>query len=73
MDESTYGEFTLGGADIIELSLPISYKYNEKLDMFFEYVYQKQTIEKSNVVSGYVEPDSTAKNQYLKAGFAFKF
>jgi hypothetical protein len=73
MDESTYGEFTLGGADIIELSLPISYKYNEKLDMFFEYVYQKQTIEKSNVVSGYIEPDSIANNQYLKLGMRFKF
>lgn len=70
-------DFTLGSADIIEVSLPINYQFNERFNMFFEYVYQKQTITKSDVqydgVTGYYEPDSTANNQYLKLGMGFKF
>lgn len=78
MSETTHNfNFDLGRADIFELSIPITYKYSENMDMFFEYTYQKQTIEKSNdIVSGsyyYYEPDSTAHNQYLKLGMAFKF
>lgn len=70
-------EFTLGGANIWELSIPISYKYNNNLDFFFEATYQKQTITKSGVEysgsTGYYEPDSTAYNNYLKFGVAFNF
>lgn len=78
MSENTHDfNFDLGGADIFELSLPIAYKFSKKIDIFFEYTYQKQTIKKSNeIVSGsyyYYEPDSTAHNQYIKLGLAFKF
>lgn len=73
MDESTHGEFKLGGADIIEVSLPIKYRYNDNIKLLIEYVYQEQTIKKSNIVDGYYEPESTANNQYLKLGVAFKF
>lgn len=78
MSETTQNfNFDLGGADIFELSIPFTYKYNEKVDMFFEYTYQRQEIKKSNEIhSGiyyYYEPDSTANNQYLKLGLAFKF
>ena len=73
MNESTHGDFTLGGADIVEVSLPISYKYDENMEIFFQYAYQEQTIKKSNVVNEYYEPDSTARNQYVKFGLAFKY
>ncbi len=78
MSESYHGlDFTLGGADIVELSLPVNYKYNEQVNFFFEATFQKQTIKESTVEyyggTGYYEPDSTANNQYLKLGLAFKF
>ncbi|EDZ62662.1 hypothetical protein SMGD1_2580 [Sulfurimonas gotlandica GD1] len=66
-------DFTLGGANIWELSVPISYVYNKNMDIFFEATFSKQTIIESNVNSGYYEPDSTAYNNYLKFGVAFKF
>jgi len=66
-------DFTLGSVDLFELSIPIKYKYSEDFSFIGEFVYQKQTIAQSNVNSGYYEPDSTAKNQYLKIGVAFKF
>lgn len=51
MSETTQNfNFDLGGADIFELSVPIVYKYNEEIDMFFEYTYQKQEIKKSNEI-----------------------
>lgn len=75
MSETTQNfNFDLGGADIFEISLPFTYKYNEKMDMFLEYTYQNQEIKKSNELGGgYYEPDSTANNNYIKLGFAFKF
>lgn len=66
-------DFTLGGANILEFSIPISYNYNKNMDLFFEATFSKQTINESNVNSGYYEPDSTAYNNYLKFGVAFKF
>jgi outer membrane protease len=82
MHESTFDyDFKLGHADIIEVSLPITYKYNERMDMFIEATFQQQIIEKSNTIQRAIgvdtydifEPDSTANNQYLKLGMAFKF
>jgi len=71
----------LGSANIFEITLPISYVLNEKFDIYFEYVYQYQMIEKSNTVpyiingvtKGILEPASTANNNYLKLGATFKF
>ena len=69
--------FTLGGADIFEISVPIHYKLSERWDIFTEYVYQLQKISKSGIeydgVTRYYEPDSTANNQFLKLGTGFKF
>ncbi len=65
-------EFELGGADILEVSFPVSYKY-ESIDLFFEAVLQKQMIKKSNLNSGYYEPQSTAYNSYLKLGLECRF
>jgi hypothetical protein len=70
-------EFVLGGANIFEVSVPITYRYNDKVDLFLEMVFQNQTIAKSEVEydgnDGYYEPDSRAYNNYMKLGVAFKF
>lgn len=69
----TYAVLTLGAANITKLTLPLKYKYSNKINLFSEYVYEKQIIEKSNVVEGWLEPRSEAYNQYLKFGAEFKF
>ncbi|SFV65114.1 hypothetical protein MNB_SM-4-657 [hydrothermal vent metagenome] len=66
-------DFKLGSANIAKLKIPLKYELNEKLGFFVEYVYEHQIIEKSNVQSGFFEPDSTANNQYVKIGAIFKF
>jgi len=71
-------DFKLGAANILEFSLPMEYAINESFSLYGAYMYQYQKIEKSNVIydnngDGYLEPDSTAKNQYIKFGVAFKY
>jgi len=72
------GEFKLDSADIIELSIPLRYEINDMFALKASYVFTRQEIKESNVVydnagNGYVEPDSTAYNQYLKVGVVFKY
>jgi len=67
------GEFELGSADIWKLSIPIVYSYNEKVDFIASMIFSEQTIGRSNVINGYYEPDSTAKNQYIQLGLNFKY
>lgn len=69
----TYVILDLGSADIVKFTLPLTYQLSEKWIFFTEYVYEKQTIEKSNIVEGWLEPRSEAYNQYLKFGAEFKF
>ena len=72
-------DFTLGGADILEVSFPVSYKYNDNIGFFFEATLQKQTIKESNrLYTGtgaeyYYEPKSTAYNNYLEIGIEYNF
>jgi len=80
MSESSLNHtFTLGGADILEISFPISYEYNKDLDLFFEVTFQQQMITKSNRLytgngNGYwYEPESTAYTSYLKLGVTYSF
>ena len=70
--------FDLSSANIVKLSLPIRYKINRNFDITCAYVFEYQKIEESNVLydstaTGYVEPDSTAYNQYIKVGMIFKY
>ncbi|MEA3370743.1 MAG: hypothetical protein U9Q40_05330 [Campylobacterota bacterium] len=71
--------FTLGGADILEVTIPVKYNYKEDVAFVFEAVFQKQMIEESDrlyTLSGdayYYEPDSTAYNSYLKMGIELNF
>jgi len=78
MDSSNpSGKFDLGSADIIQVNLNINYVYNSDIDLFTKFKFEEQSIDRSNVVmiggTSYFEPDSTAKNQYLEIGLAFKF
>ncbi|MDB2562067.1 DUF481 domain-containing protein [Sulfurimonas sp.] len=74
MSASNLGSnFDLGGADIMKISIPLVYSYSDKLDFLASAVYEEQTIEHSNVINGFYEPDSTAKNQYIKIGVDFKY
>jgi hypothetical protein len=70
--------FELGSANTFHLALSSQFKVDEKVNLFIEYLYENQVITKSNVVYGsdatpYLEPDSTANNQYMKFGVAFKY
>ena len=71
------GDFTLGSADILALGAGMAYQVNPKIDLFVNYVFQRQEIKASDTVysggSAYFEPDSTAYNQYIKLGIAFKY
>jgi hypothetical protein len=71
-------KFKLNSADIMELSIPLRYHINKSFDLACSYTFTRQKIEESNLVfdsaaRGYVEPDSTAYNQYLKVGVVFKY
>jgi len=63
----------LGGANISKFTLPLKYKYSRKLNIFIEYQYERQIIDESNIVDGWLEPRSEAYNQYIKFGAEFKF
>lgn len=70
-------DFTLGGVDIYEVSIPLKYRINHEIDLFIKTIFSKQEIQKSNYLpSGsyiYYEPDSTSYQNYVKFGVTFKF
>jgi len=71
-------DFELSSANIIKVSLPLRYNVYENLDLTCAYVFEYQDIKESDIVydaagNGYVEPDSTAYNQYIKIGIVFKY
>lgn len=70
-------DFTLGGADILEFSVPFRYEHNENIEFFVEAIFQKQMIIESDVeydgAYGYYEPESTAYNNYMKFGVQYRF
>jgi hypothetical protein len=70
--------FKLGSANTLHSRFSVKYTVQDNAAFIFEYIYENQIITKSNTVydnagNGYLEPDSTAKNQYLTFGFAFKY
>ncbi len=66
-------EFKLGGANIMQFTLPVEYAFNQKFSLYGAYTYQYQKIRESNVVSGFLEPESKAYNEYIKFGLIFKY
>ncbi|MDF1875882.1 hypothetical protein JHD48_09055 [Sulfurimonas sp. SAG-AH-194-I05] len=65
--------FTLGGADISQISIPVRFAYTNRIDFFAAMTFEKQEIKKSNTVGGFLEPKSTAKNKFIRVGVDFKF
>lgn len=71
----------LGYANIVKISLPLTYSLSPSLDIFTSYVYEHQKIGASNSVKYIVdgathdvyEPKSSANNHYLKLGATLKF
>jgi hypothetical protein len=70
-------DFTLGGVDVFEASIPLTYAFSNTFDMFIAFKVEEQKIKASGIEhsggNDYYEPDSTAKNQYLKVGLTFKY
>ena len=66
-------DFDLGGANIMLISIPLRYEVSKNLDLLCAYNYEYQIIDASNSIDGAYEPDSTAKNHYLKFGVIFKY
>jgi hypothetical protein len=70
-------DFTLGGVDVLEASIPLTYTFSNTFDMFIALKVEEQKIKASGTEhsggNDYYEPDSTAKNQYLKVGMTFKY
>ena len=71
-------DFKLDSANIIKLSVPLRYNVYKNLDLTCEYIFERQDIKESDAVydnsgNGYVEPDSTAYNQYIKIGMLLKY
>lgn len=72
-------DFKLAGVNVLEASIPLTYTFSHAFDMFVAYEFEQQNIEASNSKYDaqsddyYYEPDSTAKNQYLKLGMTFKY
>ncbi len=69
--------FTLGGADIFQVTVPVTYSYSEHIELFVKTIFSKQSIKKSNDIRygghTYYEPDSTDHTTYIKLGATFKF
>jgi len=71
-------EFRLGGADIIQLSIPLEYFLAQNISIFGVYTFEYQKIKESKLVydnlgNGYLEPQSKAYNEYIKFGLSFKY
>lgn len=67
----------LGGANIVQVSIPFEVAISDSIDLFLKYTYENQIIGKSNqitLVNGRLwEPRSEANNNYIKIGATFKF
>jgi len=66
-------EFKLGSANISQVAISLNYSVKSKFNIFLEYTAEVQEIEASNTVAGFYEPDSTAKNKYIKIGISSKY
>ena len=71
-------DFNLGAANTLEISFHATYALSKTREIGCSYKYENQSIQKSNVVygsdgTGYLEPDSTANNQYIRVTMVFKY
>jgi hypothetical protein len=66
-------EFLLGSANILQENIALSYHIANTLNVSLQYTYEVQEIGASNIVNGMYEPDSTAKNRYIKIEISKSF
>jgi hypothetical protein len=65
--------FDLGGVSGYVVKIPLSYDVNSQFSVYTQYEYEMFDIEKSNVVNGFIEPDSTTENDKWTIGVRTKF
>jgi hypothetical protein len=65
--------FDLGSVYSHSVTVPIIIPVNNRMDIRFETKYEKLTINESNIVSGFYEPDSKSNNIYSKVGIDIHF
>jgi opacity protein-like surface antigen len=65
--------FDLGGVSGYTVKVPLTYNVNSQFSVFTEYEYETFDIEKSNVVNGFLEPDSTTANDKWTIGIRSRF
>jgi len=73
LDVEGKNEFKLGSANIIQGDVSLRMPIANTVDISMQYTYQLQKIKASDIVNGYYEPDSTAKNQYIKIGVIVRY
>lgn len=65
--------FNLGDTDGYSFGVPVKYEINKQMFVKTEYSYDYWKIAKSNVISGYYEPDSKTKNQTITVSLGYKW
>jgi hypothetical protein len=65
--------FLLSFANILQADVALNFHIANKLNISLQYTYEGQESGESNVVNRLHEPDSTAKNQYIKIGITKKY
>ena len=66
-------EFDLGTTSGYYFEVPLTYNIDKKYALELSYKYNYWHINRSNVVNGYVEPESKSKNEIIKIGFIIKW
>jgi hypothetical protein len=76
--ETNFGvDFDLGTTSVAIFEFRIGYEIFENTELYGSYNFKQQTIHASGIEyinsTAYLEPDSTAKNQYMMFGFLLKY
>ncbi|WP_428738126.1 hypothetical protein [Sulfurimonas sp.] len=70
-------EFKLGGAEVVDIEIPLIYRLNNQVDIYTSYTYSHQSIDKSDEIIidayKYWEPRSSTNDHYLKLGVTIKY
>ena len=73
IDVKPNNKFLLGSANILQANVALNFHIANTLNISLQYTYEVQEIGASNIVNGYYEPDSTAKNQYIRIGIIKRY
>jgi hypothetical protein len=73
IDVKPNNKYLLGSANILQANVALSFHIANTLNISLQYTYEVQEIGASNVVNSFYEPDSTAKNQYIRIGIIKRY